>query len=121
MKEFKSNPLRKLASSDYWITLYTSCKEMGSLQLFDNKKDLSKFQLIFLQWIRLYSSLYEELANGVNFLNEDIIKDDIRTDAYLYYKRKRRENEMYNKQEQNKKKRDNNTGLPSITFTGSKK
>lgn len=121
MKEFRPNPIRKLASSNYWQTLYTRCKEIGSLQLFNNSKNLANFQIIFLQWLQIYNVLYDELANGAEFLNENIIKDEIRTDAYLYYRKKRRENKMYNEQEKKKKKGDNDTGIPSITFNKSKK
>jgi hypothetical protein len=121
MKEFRQNPIRKLANSNYWQTLYARCKEIASLQLFNNKMDLSNYQIIFLQWIEIYNSLYMDLSTNQNFLNEDVIKDEIRTDAYLYYRRKRRENKMYNEQESKNKKRDNTTGLPSVTFTKSKK
>ncbi len=121
MFKFRENPLRKLANSNYYQTLYTRCKEIGSLQLFDNKTDLSNHQIIMLQWLHIYNILYDELANGADFLNEEVIKDEIRTDAYLYYRKKRRENKLYDEQEQKHKKTDNNSGLPSIRFTRSTK
>ncbi len=121
MREFRQNPIRKLANSNYWQTIYARSKEIGSLQLFKNKLDLSKFQIIFLQWLQVYNILYDELANGADFLNEEVIKDDIRTDAFLYYRKKRKENKLYNEQEQKKQKTDNTSGLPSIKFKRSKK
>lgn len=121
MKKFRQNPLRRLAVSNYYQTLYIRCKEIASLQLFNNSKDLSRFQIIMLQWLQIYNVLYDELASGADFLNEEVIKDEIRTDAYLYYRKKRRENKLYDTQEGSKRKRDNKTGLPSVRFTRSKK
>lgn len=116
MKKYIKNPLRQLASSNYYQILYARCKELGSLQLFKNNSDLSRFQIIMLQWLQIYNVLYDELANNTDFLSEEIIKDEIRTDAYLYYRGKRRENKLYDDQERNRKKRDNKSGIPSITF-----
>ena len=102
MREFYPNPIRTLANSNHWQTIYARCKEIGSLQLFDNRVDLSKFQLILLQWMEIYNSLYMDLSTKQDFISEDVIKDEIRTDAYLYYRKKRRENSLYNKQEEKK-------------------
>ena len=121
MKEFKQNPIRKLANSNYWQTLYARAKELSGIQLFNNKTDLSKYQIIFLQWLEIYNSLYIDLSTNQDFLNEERIKDEILCDAYLYYRRKKQENKLYNEQEQKYKKRDNKIGLPSVTFTRSKK
>ncbi|KKM96144.1 hypothetical protein LCGC14_1181040 [marine sediment metagenome] len=121
MKSFQLNPIRVLANSNYWQTLYQRCKEIGSLQLFVNNRDLSKFQIIFLQWLEVYNSLHIDLSTNQGHLNEEILKDEIRVDAYLYYRRKRRENKLFDEQEQKKQKTDNKTGLPSVKFTRSKK
>ncbi len=121
MKQFRPNPIRILANSNHWQTLYQRCKEIGSFKLFNNSHNLSKFQTVFIQWLEVYNSLYMDLSTNSGYLNEEILKDEIRTDAYLYYRKKRRENKLYDEQEQKNKKRDNNSELPSVTFTRSKK
>ena len=90
MSNCKQNPLRKLASSHYWQILYNRCKEIGSLKLFVNETDLSNIQIVMLQWLEIYSTLYTDLSLGEDLISEAVIHDEIRTDAYLLYKRKKR-------------------------------
>ena len=84
----RNNPLRKLARSNYWQSLYSKSKELaGSLKLFNNDKDLSNLQIIFLSWVSIYSTLYQDIANKEKYISEKIINNDIRCDAYLTYRR----------------------------------
>lgn len=87
--------LRKLARDTYWQMLYQSAKEI-KVDLFENKKGLSGIQLLFRHYLTLYSQLYENLGLD-EFLSEQVIKDDLRCDAYLYLKRverKQKRNEV---------------------------
>ena len=83
--------LRKLACTSYYQLLYRNAKDIH-IPMFDNKKDLSGIQLIFLYWLNLYSQLYEILGTD-EFLSEKIIEDSIRLDAYLYLKKNEKEKE----------------------------
>jgi hypothetical protein len=104
--------LRNLARSDYYQGIYSHCEKMN-LSLFQNNTALSKIQLIFLNWISTYSSLYQDLATKEDYISEDVINDDIRTDAYLFWRRTIK----YSKK---KKKKDNDSenslGIPTLEF-----
>lgn len=114
--KYQNNPLRELARDEYWQTLYSRAKELN-LKLFNNDSDLSKLQIVFLQFLELYSSLYTDLAMKESLISEEIIADDIRCDAYLTYKRKHR-NEDKTKIDERKI---NTKGIPSISFVTPKK
>ncbi len=78
--------IRKLARSYKYQFLYSKVKEIANLHLFKNFIDLSKAQVNFLQWLEVYKNLYQELQKGEDYLSEEVLEDDLRTDAYLYYK-----------------------------------
>jgi hypothetical protein len=62
--------------------------DKGFGQILENQYNFSRIQLIFLEYLTLYSKLYENLYNGTDegFLTEEVIKDEERCDAYLYWK-----------------------------------
>jgi len=82
------DPIRKLAQSVYWQNFFTNVKEMGSLHLFKNKTKLTKIQIMFLHWLSVYNSLYQDIANEEDYISEDVVKDDLRCDSYLLWRRK---------------------------------
>ena len=84
MKSF--NQLRQLARSYKWQIIYSKCKELSGLELFNNKSDLSAIQLAFLQWLEIYHSLEMDLAMKEKCISREVINDDYRTDAYLLHK-----------------------------------
>lgn len=88
--------IRYLARHTYWQTLYNQAKEFNDLSiLFENPKNLSDIQLYFLHWLRIYHSIYEDLANKESvYLDESVINNDIRCNAYLHYRRTSRDREM---------------------------
>jgi len=59
--------------------------------LFDNQGDLSKIQVIFLQWLSYYYNLYQSLAMNEDpmFLTKEVLQDELRTDAYVLWKSKK--------------------------------
>ena len=84
--------VRKLAQSSHWQSLYRSSKEIGGIYLFNNQTNFSGIQASFLYWLRVYSLLYTELSDMESpYLTEKVIKDDMRTDAYLYYRNRKQE------------------------------
>jgi hypothetical protein len=110
----KESAIRLLARSPHWQNLYSHSKDLG-FQLFNNNKNLTKFQVIFLNWLSCYNSLYQDLVMEEDFISEQVIEDDIRCDAYLYWKRTKK----YNKKSKKKKDTDNENplGIPSVKFT----
>jgi hypothetical protein len=94
--------VRKLARSDYWQSIYSSAKDVGSIQLFENKNNYSGLQSLFLYWLKIYDLLYTELSQKeFKYLDEEVINDDYRCDAFLYYRSQIKESEI------NKQKLDN--------------
>ena len=106
-----NNPLRTLARSIYWQTLYARSKEMD-IKLFYNDVDHTKIQITFLQYLEVYNSIYTDIAMGEKLITYDKIKDDMLVDAYLVYKRKKKEGKT-KLPEMNQK---NILGAPSIIF-----
>jgi len=98
--------IRNLAKSTCYQNLYNSAKDANSIQMFINVTNYSGVQSLFLYWLRIYSSLYEDLANKESvYLTENVINDSLRCDAYLYYRRKKQEIEI-KKYHQEKQKSD---------------
>jgi len=110
----REKDIRRLARSSYWQFLYSRAKEMGNnIKLFNNNRDFSFIQILFMRWLEIYHILYSDLRSGVNYLDEKIIKNDLRTDAYLLYRNKDKD--------KNKPKKVNNTNIPTISFHSKKK
>ncbi len=87
--------IRELAKSSYYQELYSASKNGSNIQLFKNVNNFSGIQFLFLYWVRVYSMLYDELhAMEWKNLDEEVIKDNIRCSAFLYYRRKKQEEEL---------------------------
>lgn len=106
--------VRKLAKSYKCQFLYTQTKEMSSIRLFQNETELTAIQTMFLQWLSIYHSLYSDIREDKEYINQEIIDDDMRTDAYLYYR-----TQISKKKISDKPKTGvlNNSGIPQIVFT----
>jgi len=79
--------IRKLARSNYWQEIYYHSKENSGIYIFENRSNFSGIQSIFLYWLRIYSLLYSELAQkDWDNLDKEVIEDDIRCDAFLYWR-----------------------------------
>lgn len=110
--------IRELARSPYWQEIYNASKNGSNIQLFENVNNFSGIQYLFLYWLRVYSMLYDELHSMEwNNLDEAVIKDEIRTDAFLYYRRKQQEKEIKKAKKKNRK-----SDRPNMmkVFTGAK-
>ena len=92
MEIIKENPLRTLARSPYWLTIYNRAKEL-KLKLFENDSDFSQIQILFLQYLESIANLYLDLALGEELLCDEAINDWIRAEAYLLYKQKQKKEE----------------------------
>ena len=103
--------LKKIAKSDSWQILYHRAKEIGTLKLFHNASDLSGVQIFFLYLLEMYTILYQDLSEGRDYISEEEINDDIRTEAYLLLRKDK-------KQKKNPKKREAKSSEenPSVIF-----
>jgi hypothetical protein len=78
--------IRKLARSVIYQNLYKSAKELN-INIFENDKNLSGLQSLFLFWLSVYELLYSELNQREwRYLDEKVIENDIRTDAFLHWR-----------------------------------
>lgn len=93
----KENPIRKLARNNYYQILYNRAKELGNIQLFDNTKDFTKIQIIFLQYLELYANAYLDLALNEDLISDEVVDDWIRLDSYFLYKNKQRKDKKLDK------------------------
>jgi len=115
--------IRSIARSSYWQQLYRSSKEIHGINLFENTNNLSGLQVIFLYWLKVYDLLYNELASKewIN-LDEDVIKDEDRCDAFLYWRRKEIEKETYKNKKEMKQSKQKKKGMREFSvYKGGKK
>ncbi len=98
----EENPLRKLARSQKWQSLYHKAKEIASIHLFRNQEDFSKLQITFLSLLEEYASAYFDLLMGEDLISEEVIRDWIRLQSYFLYKSKHRKKLKLDKNVNNK-------------------
>lgn len=83
--------IRELARSQYWQDSFHASKECN-MHLFENITNLSGLQLRFLYWLSTYSMLYKELyTKEWDILDEAMINDNDRCDAFLLWRQKQQE------------------------------
>lgn len=107
--------LQKLARSNRWQILYNRAKELGTLRLFKNDIDLTKIQVWTLYFLEMYSSLYTDLAMNEDFISEDVINDDLRTEAYLLYRKEKSKKDRHKKYT-DKNERVTPSDIPAVQF-----
>lgn len=78
--------LKKIARSSRWISLYRLSKEHSGIHLFNNTQELSDLQLIFLNWLNNYEEIIIDIVNKRTNLQIEDLEDDLRVEAYLYWK-----------------------------------
>lgn len=109
--------IRELAQSQYWQEIYNASKNCSNIQIFNNVNDFSGIQYLFLYWLRVYNMLYDELYQMEwDNLDEAVIKDTVRCDAFLYYRRKQQEKKLRKSKRDSKPKKSNMMKV----FTGKK-
>lgn len=84
MKNF--NAIRTLARSNYWQIIYARSKEYNGIKLFDNDSNFTPLQISFLQWLETYSCLDMDISIKEKNISQEVINDDVRCDAYLYWR-----------------------------------
>lgn len=108
--------IRKLARSTYWQQLYTAYKE-GNLNLFLNTNTYSGLQITFLYWLRVYNMLYSEMADKEWYmLDEQVLEDPDRTDAFLYYRKKEIEKKIREQKQEERKNKPRKKGVKNYNI-----
>jgi hypothetical protein len=117
--------IRKLARSIFYQNLYKSAKELN-INLFENDRNFSGTQSLFLFWLSVYDLLYSELNQKEwKYLDDKVIEDDIRCDAFLYWRGQIKTQELDNYKREQKVDKMNfkekgNTSMFDIDFRGEK-
>lgn len=96
--------IRLLAQKNYWQEIFSSSQKCSGITLFENSNNFSGIQYLFIYWLRVYNMLYNELYSlEWENLDKEVIKDNIRCDAFLYWRTKEQEkNARKNKREEKK-------------------
>jgi hypothetical protein len=81
------NTIRKLAKQIEMQNTFSACKELPSLKLFENDKNLSRIQQIFLSYLFFYYNINMDIA--LKKVSEKILNSNTYEDAYSYYKREK--------------------------------
>lgn len=89
--------LRKLAKSDKYQNLFSVCKEIPTIHLFENSSELTQLQSVFLSYLYFYREILTDIYT--NKINSNVLQDFIYEDAYSKWKK-----EHSNKKTENKKK-----------------
>lgn len=114
--------LQILARSVEWQSIYARAKDIGNLQLFNNNKEFTKAQIWMLYYLEVYYSLYSDLNMGEDWISEEVIKDTLRTEAYLLMKNEERKKRNKSSNKDDKKSMETSSGgLPSIKFVSREK
>ncbi|MCK9542832.1 MAG: hypothetical protein M0R03_12465 [Novosphingobium sp.] len=95
--------IRKLARSTFWQNLFQGSKELSNMALFFNTSNFSGLQILFIYWLKVYHSIYEDFySKEYDFLDEELINDNVRCDAFLYWRQKKHESERLKYKEEEK-------------------
>jgi methionine salvage enolase-phosphatase E1 len=97
--------IRDLAKTNYYQTLFANAKEMN-IQIFNNNKDFSDLQIMFLNYLNFYKVLYDEIAQSE--VTSLVLKKHLYEDAYMLYRR-----ESYKRKKTEPKEKDSPSGKRS--------
>jgi hypothetical protein len=90
--------VRQLAKTDEYQSIYSYTKELH-FKLFENLRDFSYIQLVFLKYLIFYSTLYMDIY--LQEVDETVLKYEIYEEAYMFYKnnqKNKKEGSKYNSQ-----------------------
>ena len=103
--------IRKLSRSAYWQNIYKMSKECANVSVFNNTSEFSAFQSNFLYWLRIYDMLYSELSQKEwIYLSENVIENNFRCDAFLYYRKRQIEEKIQKNKIEDSKNRIKTSG-----------
>jgi len=78
--------LRNLAKSNEYQNVYILAKEIGSIKIFENIKDFTYIQNLFLRYLNFYYNLYNDISIGE--VDEIVLENSIYSDSYMMWKNK---------------------------------
>lgn len=79
--------LRCLAKSIRVQNLFTAVKEIHTLKLFKNIRELSNLQQYYLSLIYMYDALYKDIAS--ENVSKKIMDSDLYADCYILWKKEK--------------------------------
>ncbi len=106
--------IRQLASSVKWQNRYSTCKDLHGFRLFSNVIDLTVLQQSVIYWLSVYCNLYTDLSLSKKNISIEVIKDHIRCDSYLYWRKK--QDDKSDNTENDKKQKSPHPIIPKIIF-----
>jgi hypothetical protein len=76
--------VRELAKGDDYQNIYILSKDMGSIKIFENCRDFTYIQNVFLRYLNFYYNLYSDIAMGE--VGEIVLENNLYSDAYVMWK-----------------------------------
>lgn len=97
--------IRELAKSNDYQNIYILSKDMGSIKIFENCRDFTYIQHIFLRYLNFYYNIYSDISMGE--VGDIVLENDLYSDAYVMWKNKNDKEKIKNigkdsRQENNK-------------------
>ena len=93
LNEENVQTIRRLAKTDYYQTVFGNCKDL-QLRLFKNKDYLTEIQVVFINYLNFYSSLFMDVSIGD--IDEVVTTHAVFEDAYMANKEYLREKKFKN-------------------------
>jgi hypothetical protein len=87
--------IRKIAKKIENQNTFLAAKD-GLVSIFNNDKDLTKIQQIYLSYLYFYHDLIVDVYS--NKINEKIFDEEIYEDAYMNYKKNKKEDKKSERQ-----------------------
>lgn len=81
--------VRKLAKTVSAQNMFHAAKEMNGIKIFRNEIELSKIQQIYLSYLFMYSSIGQDIQ--LEKISEHVTDDEIYEDAYMKWKKERKD------------------------------
>ena len=89
--------IRELAKSHYYQTIYNN-SEKFNLKIFNNDRDLSGLQILFINYLNFYNVLIEEIVTDK--VSEKVLENFIYEDSYMMYRKEKYLDKKSEKQQQ---------------------
>lgn len=80
--------IQELAKSVKYQNYFIAAKEIGSIKLFDNERDLSKLQELFLSYLYTFESINHDIV--LDKISPKVLDNQIYWESYLLYKKNRK-------------------------------
>ena len=78
--------LRVLAKQNKYQNLFFACKELNGFNLFENSRDLSQLQQIFINYLYMYQSIMQAIS--VDKISPHVTDNELYEDSYLLWRNK---------------------------------